>query len=70
MWKAGVNIKELVSGYLNSVKIAEEKVDSEVPKWPSWEMNNHEQVVEGKMAFSYFFTLDRVVSIRYFYTYL
>ena len=48
MWKAGTDVKELVNGYLNSVRLAEETDNSEIAKWPSWEMNNHEQVVEGK----------------------
>ncbi len=48
MWKAGTDVKELISGYLNSIKIADENDDSKIPKWPSWELNNHEQVVEGK----------------------
>ena len=48
MWKEGYYVKELINSYLSSVKKAEEEDQSEIPKWPSWEMNNHEQVVEGK----------------------
>ena len=47
MWKEGYYVKELIHTYLSSVKKAEEQDQSEIPKWPSWEMNNHEQVVEG-----------------------
>ena len=49
MWREGYYVKELINTYLSSVKKAEEQDHSEIPKWPSWEMNNHEQVVEGKL---------------------
>ena len=49
MWKEGYYVKELINAYLSSVKKAEEQDQSEISKWPSWEMNNHEQVVEGKL---------------------
>ena len=49
MWREGFYVKELINTYLSSVKKAEEQDHSEIPKWPSWEMNNHEQVVEGKL---------------------
>ena len=49
MWKEGYYVKELINTYLSSVKKAEEQDQSEIRKWPSWEMNNHEQVVEGKL---------------------
>ena len=48
MWKDGFDVKKLVSGYLSSVMLANEENESDTPKWPSWEMNNHEQLVEGK----------------------
>ena len=47
MWKAGTDVKELVNGYLNSVRLAEETDNSEIAKWPSWEMNNNDQVTKG-----------------------
>ena len=47
MWIPGIDIKALVDTYLSTVAEADEANPNSQPKWPCWEMNNHDLVPGG-----------------------
>ena len=49
MWKAGIDIKKSVDGYLKSL----ESEEIETLRWPYWEVNNLELTTaeEGKVIY-------------------
>ena len=47
MWIPGIDIKALVDAYLHAVAEADKANPTSQPKWPCWEMNNHDLVPGG-----------------------